>query len=71
VYKLGGIRVVTDSLSRLPNIIEPISVLDQMTNASLFYAKHEWLKDVKEFLKTRHVEGMLFVQQKQRLVKRA
>jgi hypothetical protein len=71
MYKLGRTHVVTNALSRLPNIIEPTSVFDQTTYASLFYIKFEWLKDVKEFLKTKQIEGTLSVQQKQRLVKRA
>jgi hypothetical protein len=54
VYKLGGTHVLVDSLSKLLDIIEPTNhVLDQTTNiATLFYAKLEWLKDVKEFLRT-------------------
>ncbi len=51
MYKLGGTHVLVDSLSRLLDITKPISVLDQTTDASLFYAKLEWLKDVKEFLR--------------------
>ncbi len=43
---------IVDALSRLTNIIEPIGVSDQTTYASLFYTKREWLKDVKEFLRT-------------------
>ncbi len=51
MYKLGGTHVLVDSLSRLLDITKPISVLDQTIDASLFYAKLEWLKDVKEFLR--------------------
>jgi hypothetical protein len=45
-------------------------VFDQNTYASLFYKGLEWLNDVKEFLKIRQFEGMLLVQQKQRLVRK-
>jgi hypothetical protein len=38
-------------LSRLSDSIEPTSVPDQTTNASLFNTGFEWLNDVKEFLK--------------------
>jgi hypothetical protein len=38
-------------MSRLLDIIEPISVLDQITYASLLYIELEWLNDVKENLK--------------------
>ncbi len=70
MYKQGRTHSVVDALSRLPNIIKPIGVLDQTTNASLFYTKLEWLKDVKEILRIGQIEGMLLVQQKQRVVKR-
>ncbi len=69
VYKLGETHVLIDSLSRLPDITEPTSVFDQTTYASLFYAKLEWLKDVKEFLRTR-LEGTLWVQYKQRWLRK-
>jgi hypothetical protein len=62
VYESGKIHVVVDALSRLPYIIEPIGVLNQTTNVSLFHTKLEWLNDVKEFLRTRQIEGMLSVQ---------
>jgi hypothetical protein len=52
VYKPGKTHVVVDALLRLPNIIEPTGVLNQNTNASLFYTEPKWLKDVKEFLRT-------------------
>jgi hypothetical protein len=51
VYGPGRIHVIVDVLSILPDIIEPTNLLDQTTNASLFYIKPEWLKDVKEFLR--------------------
>jgi len=56
--------LITDALSRLPDIIKPIGVLDQTIDANLFYTKLEWLKDVNIFLKTRQIEGMLLVQRK-------
>ncbi len=52
MYKPGKTHVVVDALLRLPNIIEPTGVLNQNTNASLFYTEPKWLKDVKEFLRT-------------------
>jgi hypothetical protein len=71
VYKPRKIHVVVDALSRLLDITKPIDVLNQTTNASLFYIELEWLNDVKEFLRTRHIEGMLSIQHKQKLVKKA
>jgi len=52
VYKLGKTHVVADTLSRLLDIIEPIGVLNQTIDASLFYNEPGWFKDVKEFLRT-------------------
>ncbi len=71
VYKPNGTHVVIDSLSRLLDIIEPTSVLDQAINAIFFNVESKWLKDVKEFLKIGQIESILLVQQKQRLVRRA
>jgi hypothetical protein len=71
VYKPGIIHVVVDALSRLLDITKPIGVLHQTTYASLFYIELEWLKDGKENLRTRQIEGMLSIHQKQRLVRRA
>jgi hypothetical protein len=45
-------------------------VFNQTTNVSLFYAKLEWLKDVKEFLRIGNIEGTLLVQYKPRLIKK-
>ncbi len=61
MYKLRRTHVFIDSFSRLPYIIEPTRVLNQTTNVSLFYAKLEWLKDVKEFLRIGHIEHTLLV----------
>jgi hypothetical protein len=46
VYKPSRTHVVANALSRLPNFIEPTGVLDQTTNANLFYIVPEWLNDV-------------------------
>ncbi len=70
VYKPGRTHVVTDALSKLLDITKPTGVLDQTTYASLFYTRLEWLNDVNEFLRTRQIDGMLSMQQKQRLVRR-
>jgi hypothetical protein len=51
MYKLGRTHVATNVLSRLQDSIEPTSVPNQTIDASLFYIGHEWLNDVKEFLK--------------------
>ncbi len=47
VYKLGKTHVVVDVLSKLRNVIEPSRVLEQATNASLFFTEPKWLNDVK------------------------
>ncbi len=61
IYKLGKIHVIIDGLSILPNITEPIGLLDQTINASSFYTKPKWHNDVKDFLKTCQIEGTLFI----------
>ncbi len=71
VYKPGKTHVVVNELLILLNITEPIGVLDQTTNASLFYKNLKWLKDLTFFLRIRHIESTLSIQQKQRLAKRA
>ncbi len=68
MYKPNIIHVVANTLSRLPNVIEPTSVPNQTTNASLFYIGPKWMNDGKELLKIRQLKGTLLVQKKQRLV---
>jgi hypothetical protein len=63
VYKPSKSDVVVDALSTLLDSIKPIGVIDQTTNASLFYTGSKWLNDVKEFLKIGQIEGMLSMQQ--------
>jgi hypothetical protein len=70
VYKPGRTHVIIDALSRLLDIIEPTCVPNQTIDASLFYTKLEWLKDVKEFLRMKQIDGTLLIQQKQKLVRR-
>ncbi len=48
MYKPDRIHVVVDALSRLPNNTEPIGVIDQTIDESLFYTRPKWLNDVKE-----------------------
>jgi hypothetical protein len=62
VYKPSEIHVIVDALSRLPYITKPTNVFDQTTNASLFYKEFEWLKDIKDFLTTWHIDGTLSLQ---------
>jgi hypothetical protein len=51
VYKPSKTHVVADALSRLLDSTKPIVVPNQTSYASLFYIGHDWLNDVKEFLK--------------------
>ncbi len=51
MYKPSRTHVVANALSRLPNIIEPIGVLNQITYASFFLHKAwmvEWCKRIFE-----------------------
>jgi hypothetical protein len=61
MYKPGRTNVVENALLRLLDITKPTSVLNQTTNASLFYTKLEWLYDVKEFLKIGKFEDTLSI----------
>jgi len=67
MYKPIKIHVVIGALSILPDNTEPIGVFDQTTCASMLYTEPKWLKD---FLRTCKIEGTLYAQQKQRLVKK-
>jgi hypothetical protein len=51
MYKISRTHVVANALSKLLDITQPTSVPNQTIDASLFYTKREWLKDVKEFLR--------------------
>jgi hypothetical protein len=45
------VYVIVDALSRLLDITKSTSVLNETTNASLFYIKLKWLNEIKNFLK--------------------
>jgi hypothetical protein len=64
VYKPSRTRVVADALLRLLNVIEPIDVPNETTNASLLYIEPKWLNGVKDFLRRGQIEGTLLIQQK-------
>ncbi len=57
MYKPSKIHVVADALLSLSDSIKPIGV-DQTIDASLFH-RIKWLNDVKKFLKTGEINGML------------
>jgi hypothetical protein len=61
MYKPSKVHVVIDALLRLLEITEPIGVLDQTIDASLFYTKPKWLNDVKEVFIIGQIEGTLYV----------
>jgi hypothetical protein len=65
------VYVVANALLRLPDITKLTGLLDETIDASLFYTELEWLNEVKNFLRTKHIEGTLSIQLKQRLVRRA
>jgi hypothetical protein len=43
VYKLGRTHVVATALSKLPDSLEPLGVLDQTIDASLLSIKPIWM----------------------------
>jgi hypothetical protein len=65
VYKPGKTHVVVDVLSKLPNVIESSGVVEQTTNASLFFTKPKWLNDVNMLLQIGQMEKSLPIGQKQ------
>jgi hypothetical protein len=55
IYKLGGSHLMANALSRLPNQIELIGVLDQTYDAHMFTLQPEWLQSANEYL----LEGVM------------
>jgi hypothetical protein len=70
VYKSSKNHIVVNVVSRLLDITELTSVLNSTIDASLFYIEPKWLNDVKEFLRIGQIEGTLFIQHKQRLIRK-
>ncbi len=52
VYKPSRTHVVVDVLSRLPNSSKPLSVPNQIVDASLFFIEPIWMKEIKTHLET-------------------
>jgi hypothetical protein len=52
IYKLGRIHVVANVLFRLVDSSEPLGVLDQTVDASLFSIELIWMQEVKNYLET-------------------
>jgi len=50
VYTPSRTHVIVDVLSRLPNSSEPLGVLDQTMDASLFFIEPIWMQEVKTYL---------------------
>jgi hypothetical protein len=61
MYKPCKTHVIANALSRLLDSTKPIGVFDQITYASLFNIRHEWLNDGKDFFKIEQIEGTLSV----------
>jgi len=51
VYKLGRTHVVVYVLSRLLDSLEPLGVLNQTVDASLFFVEPIWMQEIKTYLK--------------------
>jgi hypothetical protein len=64
VYKLSKNHVVANVLSKLRDVIEPSRVLEQTTNASLFFIELEWLNDVRMFCYIEQMEESLSTRKK-------
>ncbi len=55
VYKLSRSHLMVDALSRLPNQIEPIGILNQSCDSHMFTLQPKWLQSVYEYL----LKGMM------------
>jgi hypothetical protein len=64
VYKRGRTHVVVDVLFRLLDHLEPLGVLDQTVDASLFYVEPIWMQEVKTYLETGQMPKTLNLAQK-------
>jgi hypothetical protein len=51
IYKTKRTHVVANVLSRLLDSSEPLGVLNQKVDASLFSIKPIWMQEVKSYLK--------------------
>jgi len=52
VYKHGKTHVVIDVLSRMLGNSEPLDVLNQIVDMSLFSIEPIWMQEVKTYLET-------------------
>ncbi len=64
VYKLGKTHGVVDVLSKLPNSLEPLGVLDHTVDASLFSIEPIWMQEIRSYLKTGQMPKTLKLVQK-------
>jgi len=71
IYKPGRPHLITNTLNRLPNQIEPIGIPNQICDVHMFTLQLEWLHNVYEYL----FEGVMLVKfttsQRQYLTQRA
>jgi hypothetical protein len=64
VYKPNRTPAVVNVLFKLPDSSEPLGVLDQIMDASLFSIKPMWMQEVKTYLEIGHMLETLNLTQK-------
>ncbi len=70
VYKLGHTHVINDALFRLSDTTRSIGVPNQTTYVTLFLLQLIWLEEVKNYLQTRQMLGILTNTRKQWLARK-
>ncbi len=70
VYKLNRSYLMADTLSRLPNQVESVGILDQTTDVCLFTLQLEWLQNVYDYLLKGMMQNKFTTSQRQYLVQK-
>jgi hypothetical protein len=67
VYKPNKTHVIVDVLSKLLDNSEPLGVVNQIVDASLFSIEPTWMQEVKTYVETCQMPKILNLVQKQKL----
>ncbi len=70
IYKPSRTYVIVDVLSKLPNGLEPLGVLDPTVDASLFFVEPMWMQEVKTYLEIGQMLETLNLVQKYKLARK-
>ncbi len=70
VYKLGRSHLMASALSRLPNQVEAVGVLDQTIDAHMFTLQPQWLQSVHDYMLKGIMPKILTTSQRQYLARK-